>query len=129
MGWMEFVLGILTLVLGTGWLFTYRAHRKKSMGEAVQSEADGWLKQQSVYQHTIEDLEKACDFIRNDRNQLREENSNLIAENNELRRTVVELQNTVFDLKKEVSRLGRRVDAMTDKKKRNKVNNDEKEEV
>lgn len=119
---MEFVLGMATLVLGTGWLFTYHSHKKKEEGEATQSEANGWLKQQEVYQHTIEDLEKACDFIRNDRNQLREENSRLISENNELRRTVVELQNTVFDLKKEVSRLGRRVDAMSEKKKKNDKN-------
>lgn len=111
---------LFTIFLGGGWFLHWRASRRKANGEAVQSEADGWLKQQEVYQHTIEDLEKACDFIRNDRNQLREENSSLITENNELRKTVVELQNTVFDLKKEVSRLGRRVDAMSDKKSKKK---------
>lgn len=116
MGWMEFVLGLLTLILGTGWLFTYRAHRKKSMGEAVQSEADGWLKQQEVYQRTIADLEKSCDFIRNDRNMLREENSKLHQENVNLREKINDMENIILDLKKEVSRLGRRVDAISEKK-------------
>lgn len=125
MGWMEFVLGLLTLILGTGWLFTYRAHRKKSMGEAVQSEADGWLKQQEVYQRTIADLEKSCDFIRNDRNILREENAKLHQENVNLREKINDMENIILDLKKEVSRLGRRVDAMSEKKKKRNDNENE----
>lgn len=122
MGWMEFVLGIATLVLGTGWLFTYRAYKRKNEAEASQAEAEGWAKQQHVYQTTIADLEKSCDFIRADRNLLREENAALHRENVALRGKINDMENTIFELKKEVSRLGRRVDAMSEKKNRKKEN-------
>ena len=39
MGWMEFVLAIATLVLGTGWLFTYRAHKRQENAKAKQEAA------------------------------------------------------------------------------------------
>ena len=112
----NYITSVLTLICGGGWFVNWRANRRKTNGEATQAEADGWAKQQEVYQRTIADLEKSCDFIRNDRNLLREENTKLHQENVNLREKIGELENTIFDLKKEVSRLGRRVDAMSDKK-------------
>lgn len=121
MGWMEFILGLATLVLGTGWLFTWRAFKKKNMGEAVQAEANGWEAQQKVYQHTIEDLENSCNFIRQDRDLLRKENEELRRENTALRKRIGELEDKILELQKDVARNGRRIEAIINKeKKRNR---------
>lgn len=120
MGWMEFVLGIATLVLGTGWLFTYRAYKKRNEGEATQAEAGGWEAQQRVYQNTIADLEKSCEFIRNDRDLLRKENEELRKENMELRKRVGILEDKILDMQKEIARNGRRIEALVNKEKKKK---------
>ena len=120
MGWMEFILGLATLVLGTGWLFTWRAFKKKNMGEAVQAEASGWEAQQKVYQHTIEDLENSCNFIRQDRDLLRKENDELRRENMALRKRIGELEDKILELQKDVARNGRRIEAIVNKEKNRK---------
>lgn len=121
MGWMEFILGIASLVLGTGWLFTYRAYKRKSEGEASQAEAGGWEAQQKVYQNTIEDLEKSCNFIRADRDLLRKENEQLRKENMELRKRIGGLEDKILEMQKEIARNGRRIEALVNKgKKKNK---------
>lgn len=120
MGWMEFILAIATLILGTGWLFTYRAFKRKANGEATQVEADGWKAQQDVYQRTIGDLEKSCEFIRNDRDLLRKENEELRKENMELRKRISELEDKILDLQKDVARNGRRIEALVNKDKKKK---------
>ena len=123
MEWIEFVTGLVTVVLGTGWLFTYRAYKKKNEGEATQSEAGGWEAQQHVYQNTIADLEKSCNFIRNDRDMLRKENAELRKENRELRKKINELENTILQLKEDIARNGRRIKALecaSKSKKKNK---------
>ena len=108
---------VLTIVLGGGWFIFYKANKRKANGEATQSEADGWRKQQEVYHNTIDELKASCEYIANDRNVLRDENTQLRKENTELRQTVIKLQNMVLELKSEVSRLGRRVEAISEKKK------------
>lgn len=118
MGWMEFVLGIATLVLGTGWLFTYRAFKKRNEGEAMQAEAGGWEGQQRVYQNTIADLEKSCEFIRNDRDLLRKENEELRRENKELRDKINHLESVILDIRKDMARQGRRIESLTNKTKK-----------
>lgn len=120
MGWMEFILGLATLILGTGWLFTWRAFKKKNMGEAVQAEASGWEAQQKVYQHTIEDLENSCNFIRQDRDLLRKENEELRRENTALRKRIGELEDKILELQKDVARNGRRIEAIINKEKKRK---------
>lgn len=121
MGWFEFILGIASLVLGTGWLFTYRAYKRKSEGEASQAEAGGWEAQQKVYQNTIEDLEKSCNFIRADRDLLRKENEQLRKENMELRKRIGSLEDKILEMQKEIARNGRRIEALVNKgKKKNK---------
>lgn len=112
MGWMEFVLGVLTLVLGTGWLFTYRSYRRKAKGEAAQSEAEGWKAMQDVYEETIDDLKQSCEYIRNDRNLLREENTKLREENNMLRDKYNELEQQIIELRKELARQGRKLESV-----------------
>lgn len=118
MGWMEFILSILTLLLGTGWLFTYRAYRRKANGEATQAEADGWKSQQEVYQTTIKDLKESCEYIRNDRNLLREENTKLRAENDMLRAKINKFEDIIAELREKVARQGRQLDAITGKRKK-----------
>lgn len=103
----------LNLILGGGWFVYYKANKKIKEGEATQSQAEGWLKQQEAYHNTIDELTNHCEFIKQDRNLLREENTKLRKENDELRETISEMQNTIMDLKKTVSRLGRRIDALT----------------
>ena len=120
MGTLEFLLALATLVLGTGWLFTYRAFKRKANGEATQVEADGWAKQQEVYQRTIGDLEKSCEFIRNDRDLLRKENEELRKENMELRKRISELEDKILYLQKDVARNGRRIEALMNKDKKKK---------
>lgn len=112
----NYITSILTLICGGGWFVNWRANKRKANGEATESEANGWAKQQEVYQRTISDLKGTCEYIANDRNLLREENQKLREENNELRNKIMEMENTIFDLKKEVSRLGRRLAAISEKK-------------
>lgn len=113
---------IITLFLGGGWFLHWRASRKKANGEATTAEANGWEAQQHVYQHTIEDLEKSCDFIRKDRDLLRRENEELRKENAELRKRVGSLEDEILELKKDIARNGRRIESLInkDKKKKNK---------
>ena len=106
----------LTLFFGGGWFIYYRANKRIKEGEATQSEAGGWKAQQEVYQSTIEDLKQSCEYIKQDRNLLREENAKLREENNAYRDKINEMEALIFDLKKEVSRLGRRVEALSEKK-------------
>lgn len=99
MSWMEFVLGLLTLILGTGWLFTWRAHKKKNMGEAVQEEAKGWQEQQNTYRKTIEDLNGICDRIREDRDRVYEEKERQRKENEELRQNYAKMQKEIESMR------------------------------
>ena len=113
MGWMEFVLAIATLILGTGWLFTYRAYKRKNEGEATQAEADGWSKVQEVYKRTIDDLNGICDVIRDDRNNVVEKNKELVKLNDELRQRYIEMENQIIELKKHLAMQDRKIAALT----------------
>ena len=111
---------IVTIVLGGGWFIYYKANKKKANGEATTAEANGWEAQQHVYQHTIEDLEKSCDFIRQDRDLLRKENEELRKENRELRKEVGDLKAQQEDMKCDIARMGRRIEALVNKEKKRK---------
>ena len=111
---------IVTVILGGGWFIYYKSNKKKAEGEAVQSEASGWEAQQHVYQHTIEDLEKSCDFIRKDRDLLRKENEELRKENMELRKRIGGLEDKILELQKDIARNGRRIEAIVNKEKKRK---------
>lgn len=113
MGWMEFLLSVATLVLGTGWLFTYRAYKRKANGEATQSEAEGWKAMQDVYQQTIADLKAYVEDVRNDRNHLREDRDKYREENEEMREKINKLDEEISDLKKDLARQGRKIEALT----------------
>lgn len=116
---------VITIVLGGGWFVYYRANKRKADGEATQSEADGWAKQQQVYQNTIKDLTESCEYIKQDRNLLREENTQLRKENNEYRMKINELEKTIFEMRKELSRQGRMIQAINEEKKNNKKKKDD----
>ena len=111
---------IITILLGGGWFIYYKANKKKANGEATTAEANGWEAQQHVYQHTIEDLEKSCDFIRQDRDLLRKENEKLRKENCELRKEVGDLKAQQEDMKRDIARMGRRIEALVNKDKKKK---------
>ena len=113
MDWLNYVLSALTVIAGGGWFVNYRAKR-------MQAEADSWKSQQEVYQTTIEDLKKSCDYIRQDRDLLRKENEQLRKENIELRKRIGELEDKILDLQKEVARNGRRIEALVNKEKKRK---------
>lgn len=113
MGWLEFLLGVATLVLGTGWLFTWKAYKRKNNGEATQAEAEGWSKMQEVYKKTIDDLNAICDEIREDRNHLRDDRNFLRKENEELRAKYNEMENEIMSLKKDLARQGRKIEALS----------------
>lgn len=118
----NFISTTLALLATGGWFVYYRANKKKANGEAVQSEAEGWRKQQEVYQETIENQKNWYDHLKADFNIVVEENTKLRTENNELREKVYGLETMVFDLKREISRLGRRVEALSEKSsKKNKA--------
>ena len=119
----EIISTALTVFFGGGWFIYYKANKKIKEGEATQSEAEGWAKQQHVYQTTIEDQQRFYEHLNADFNVVVEENSKLREENNELRQKVNDLETLIFDLKKEVSRLGRRVEALSkeEKEKRKKT--------
>ena len=116
MGTLDFILAIATLIFGGGWFVYYRANKMKAYGEA-------WETQQHVYQNTISDLEKSCEFIRQDRDILRKENDELRKENMELRKKMGELEDTILQLKEDIARNGRRIKALecaSKSKKKNK---------
>ena len=94
---------ILTLIFGGGfgWLFTWRATRKKADADAMKSVQD-------VYQQTIDDLNKYVNDIRTDRNALRKDRD----ENKRLQDKLDKLENDVRDLRNVVARNSRKVDAM-----------------
>lgn len=111
---------IVTVFVGGGWFIYYKSNKKKADGEATSAEASGWEAQQKVYQHTIEDLEKSCDFIRKDRDLLRKENEELHKENMELRKRIGTLEDKILDMQKEIARNGRRIEALVNKEKKKK---------
>ena len=106
MGWMEFVLGLLTLILGTGWLFTYRAYRRKADGEATQAETEGWKGMQELYQKTIADFDGYCEDMRKERSILK-------TENNEMREKYKQMDDEILSLKRQISRQGRKIEALS----------------
>ena len=112
MDWLELGLSVLTLLLGGGWFVTYKSHKKEKEGEAAQAEAGGWKAQQEVYQATISDLKDSCDYIRADRNLLREENVQLREENKAYRDKISELEAKVQTLQDDVARQGRRIELL-----------------
>ena len=113
MEWMTFTLGIAALILGTGWLFTYRAYKRKNEGEATQAEAEGWKSVQEVYQETIEDLKKICDEVRDDRNHLRDDRNMLRKENEEFRVKFKGMEEEIRQLKNDMARQGRKLEALS----------------
>ena len=106
MGWMEFILGFATLILGTGWLFTYKAFKRKNMGEASQAEAEGWKAMQDLYQQTINDFKVYCDDMRSERGVLKKENA-------EMREKYKKVEDDILILKKQLSRQGRKLEALS----------------
>ena len=117
---------IVTVFVGGGWFIYYKSNKKKAEGEATSAEASGWEAQQKVYQHTIEDLEKSCDFIRKDRDLLRKENEELHKENMELRKRIGTLEDKILDMQKEIARNGRRIEALVNKEKKKNEKGKEK---
>lgn len=114
MEWYTIVSSIVTIILGGGWFVYYRANKMKAYGEA-------WESQQRVYQNTIADLEKSCEFIRNDRDLLRKENEELRKENRELRDKINQLESVILDIRKDMARQGRRIESLSNRtKKENK---------
>lgn len=103
----------LTLFFGGGWFIYYKANKRIKEGEAAQSEAEGWLKQQEAYHNTIDELTNHCEFIKQDRNLLREENTKLREENVLLRQKIQNMEDQMLEMKKEISRLGRRLEALS----------------
>ena len=116
---------IVTVFVGGGWFIYYKSNKKKADGEATAAEASGWEAQQKVYQHTIEDLEKSCDFIRKDRDLLRKENEELHKENMELHKRIGTLEDKILDMQKEIARNGRRIEALVNKEKKKKEKGEE----
>lgn len=103
---MEFVLAVLTLIFGGGWMFTYHAYKRKNEGEATQSEANGWAAMQSLYEKTIADFDKYGEDMRKEREVLK-------TENRELRERYKKTDDEIIDLKKKVARQGRKIDALS----------------
>lgn len=124
MGWMEFVLGIATLILGTGWLFTYRAHKRQETAKAQQeeasakqTEADAFKSMQDAYQQMHEDvlnrLKEVCDerdHYKDERDEEREANRELRQKYNKLDERMTQLD---LQYKRDISRLSRRIDVLS----------------
>lgn len=108
MEWLNFFIGILGVILGTGatLIFSFRAFRRKNNGEATQSEADGWSRVQEVYQKTIADLQQYCENMREDRIHMREDNERM-------RRRQDETEDEIRSLKRDIAKQGRKVEALT----------------
>lgn len=117
MEWYSVLTTIISVIAGGGWFIYYRANKRKANAEATQSEAEGWKKQQEVYENTIESQQVWYNRLKEDFNVVIDENSKLRRENNELRAKIIEMENVIFELRKEQERQGRRLDALAFKKK------------
>ena len=124
MEWMEFILSIATLVLGTGWLFTYRAHKRQENAKADQEEAtanqgkaDAFKSMQDAYQQMHEDVLNRLKEVCDERDHYKDERDEERKANLELRKKYTELDErmTKLDLqyKRDISRLGRRIDVLS----------------
>ena len=124
MGWMEFVLALATLILGTGWLFTYRAHKRQENAKAKQEEAnakqieaDAFKSMQDAYQQMHEDVLNRLKEVCDERDHYKDERDEERKANAELRKKYTELDErmTKLDLqyKRDISRLGRRLDCLS----------------
>lgn len=124
MEWMEFILSIATLVLGTGWLFTYRAHKRQENAKADQEEAtanqgkaDAFKSMQDAYQQMHEDVLSRLKEVCDERDHYKDERNELRNENHEMRTKYIEIEEkmTKMDLnyKRDISRLGRRIDVLS----------------
>lgn len=109
-----FILGILGIVTGGGltWLFTIKAAKRKANGEATQVEVEAWKGMQDVYQQTIEDLNKYCEDLRNDRIHLREDRDSLKQMNDEFRKKYNDMEEEISNLKNMVAKQGRKIEAL-----------------
>lgn len=123
MAYLDIIVSVLTVIAGGGWFVTYKAYKRKNMGEAVQSEANGWITQQEAYRRTIDDLKSTCEYIAKDRDLLRKENEELRNENKELRERMNEMEQQILDLRKEVARQGRRIADLSERKKNKETTN------
>lgn len=124
MDWMEFLLGIATLVLGTGWLFTWREHKRQESAKAnqeeataKQTEADAFKSMQDAYQQMHDDLLKRLDEVCGERDNYKDERDEERRENKEMRQKYKQLDEKVMKIdleyKKDVARLGRRLDCLS----------------
>lgn len=124
MEWMEFILSIATLLLGTGWLFTYRAHKRQENAKADQEEAtanqgkaDAFKSMQDAYQQMHEDVLSRLKEVCDERDHYKDERDEERKTNTELRKKYTELDErmTRLDLqyKRDISRLGRRIDVLS----------------
>ena len=118
---------IVTLITGGGWFIYYRANKRKANGEATQSEAEGWKKQQEVYESTIESQRTWYNRLKDDFNAVVDENSRLRKENEELRKEnqllrarINELESQFNDMRRDLARQGRRIEALSNKDKKRK---------
>lgn len=124
MEWMEFILSVATLVLGTGWLFTYRAHKRQENAKAEQEEAtakqgaaDAFKSMQDAYQQMHEDVLNRLKEVCDERDHYKDERDEERKANKELQGRVKELDERMTNLdlqyKRDISRLGRRIDVLS----------------
>ena len=131
MEWMEFVLAMATLVMGGGWLFTWRSHKRSEAAKAKQEEekakqeaatakeqeANAFKAMQDAYQQTLEDVNRTLSEVRAERDHYKDERNELRNENHEMRQKYFEIEDkmTQMDLsyKQDISRLGRRIDVLS----------------
>lgn len=124
MEWMEFILSVATLVLGTGWLFTYRAHKRQENAKADQEEAtakqgaaDAFKSMQDAYQQMHEDVLNRLKEVCDERDHYKDERDEERKANKELQGRVKELDERMTNLdlqyKRDISRLGRRIDVLS----------------
>ena len=115
---------IATLVLGTGWLFTYRAHKRQENAKADQEEAtakqgaaDAFKSMQDAYQQMHEDVLNRLKEVCDERDHYKDERDEERKANKELQGRVKELDERMTNLdlqyKRDISRLGRRIDVLS----------------
>ena len=103
---LNWILGIFTIIAGGGWFINWRANKRKSNGEATQSEAEGWKAMQDLYQQTIEDFKVYSEDMRTERTVLKKENY-------EMRERYKAYDDEIIKLKKQLARQDRKIEAIT----------------
>lgn len=115
--YLSVITSLLTIVAGGGWFVSYRASKRKAMGDARQSEAEANKIAQEYYNKTLEDANNTIQEVRAERDHYKDDRNALRTENEEMRKKYTQLEeqlaNITIEYKNDIAKLSRRIDVLS----------------